>query len=70
MPDEVANPRNLKIGLAILAVVLTAALVGAIVVESTTGKAIMVAIAVMVLVRAYLISRRLRHDGAAGVASP
>lgn len=68
MPDEVSSPRKVMVGLAILAVVLTAALVAAILIESPTGKAIMVAIAFTVLVRAYLISRRLRQDGAAGAA--
>lgn len=68
MPEQAPNPRKVRIGLAILALVIIAAVVAAFLIDSAVGKAIMVAIAFTVLVRAYLIVRWLRQGGAAGVA--
>lgn len=65
MPDEQPNPQKVRIGLAILAVVMIAAVIAAVVIESTVGKAVMVAIAFTVLVRAFLIVRWLRKGAPA-----
>jgi hypothetical protein len=66
MPEDAPNPRKVRIGLAVLTVVVIAAVVAAFLIDSPFGKAIMVAIAFTVLVRAYLIVRWIRHGGAAG----
>jgi hypothetical protein len=68
MPEEVPNPRKVRFGLAILALVIIAALIAAVLIDSAVGKAVMVAIAFTVLVRAYLIVRWIRQGGASGVA--
>jgi hypothetical protein len=65
MPDQEPNPQKVRIGLAILAVVMIAAVVAAVFIESTFGKAVMVAIAFTVLVRAFLIVRWLRKGAPA-----
>jgi hypothetical protein len=57
------NPRKVRIGLAIVGVVLVVAIVLLLVVESPVGKAVMFAIAAVALVRAYLLSRWLRAQG-------
>jgi hypothetical protein len=65
MPDEAPNPKKVRLGLALLTLVVVAAIIAAIVIDSSFGKAIMVAIAFTVLVRAFLIARWLRQGGAA-----
>ena len=53
--------RKIRIGLAIISVVVIAALVLLAVVESTVGKGIMFAIAVLGFGRLFLLSRDLRR---------
>jgi uncharacterized membrane protein len=57
------NPRKVRLGLAIIGLVLVVALVMMAVVESPAGKAVMFAIALTALVRAYLLARSLRSEG-------
>jgi hypothetical protein len=60
-PTEI-NPTKVRIGLAVLAVVLIVALGMIAVIESPAGKALMFAIAATVLVRAFLLFRSLRRE--------
>jgi hypothetical protein len=65
MPDETPPERSVakvRIGLALIGVVILVALVMAVVVEAPAGKAIMFAIAVTAVVRAYLLYRYLRSE--------
>jgi hypothetical protein len=65
MPDETPQERSVtkvRIGLALIGVVILVALVMAVVVESPVGKAVMFAIALTALVRAYLLYRSLRQE--------
>jgi hypothetical protein len=65
MPDETPSERSVakvRIGLALIGVVILVALVMAVVVEAPAGKAIMFAIAVTAVVRAYLLYRYLRSE--------
>ncbi len=60
-PTEI-NPTKVRIGLAVLAVVLIVALGMIAVIDSPAGKALMFAIAATVLVRAFLLFRSLRRE--------
>jgi hypothetical protein len=65
MPDEPPPERSVakvRIGLALIGVVILVALVMSVVVEAPAGKAIMFAIAVTAVVRAYLLYRSLRRE--------
>jgi hypothetical protein len=53
--------RKIRIGLAMVSVVVVAAIVLMLVVDSALGRAIMFAVAVTALVRAFLLSRALRR---------
>lgn len=55
--------RRVRLGLAIIGLVLVVALVMVAVVESPAGKAVMFAIALTALVRAFLLARSLRAGG-------
>ena len=59
------DPRKVRIGLALIGVVILVALVMVAVVEAPAGKALMFAIAMTALVRAYLLYRDLRREQAA-----
>jgi hypothetical protein len=61
MEDEV-NPAKVRIGLAIIAVVVLVALGLVVVIDSTIGRAIMFAVALTALVRAYMLYRSLRRE--------
>jgi hypothetical protein len=60
-PTEI-NPTKVRIGLAVLAIVLIVALGMIAVIDSPAGKALMFAIAATVLVRAFLLFRSLRRE--------
>jgi hypothetical protein len=65
MPDETPAERSVakvRLGLALIGVVILVALVMAVVVEAPVGKALMFAIAVTAVVRAYLLYRSLRRE--------
>jgi hypothetical protein len=65
MPDEAPQERNVtkvRIGLALIGVVILVGLVMLAVVESPAGKAVMFAIVVTAMVRAYLLYRSLRRE--------
>ena len=61
MEDEV-NPTKVRIGLAIIGVVVLVALGLVAVIDSPLGKAIMFAVAVTAFVRAYVLYRALRRE--------
>lgn len=61
--DARLDPRKVRVGLAVVGVVLVVALVLLLVIDSAFAKAIMFAIAAVALVRAYLLSRWLRTQG-------
>lgn len=56
------NPTKVRIGLALLAVVVIVAIGMIAVIDSPAGKAIMFAIAATVFVRAFMLYRSLRRD--------
>ena len=65
MPDptpQQPSVAKVRIGLAVLGLVLVVALVMVAVIESPAGKALMFAIAATVLVRAFLLYRSLRRE--------
>ncbi len=65
MPDETPQERSVakvRIGLALIGVVILVALVMVAVVEAPAGKALMFAIALTAMVRAYLLYRDLRRE--------
>jgi hypothetical protein len=53
---------KVRIGLAIIGLVMLAALAGIVLVEAPAGKAVMFAIALTAFVRAFLLARSLRKD--------
>lgn len=57
------NRRKVRVGLAIIGLVLVVSLVLVAVVTDPVGRALMFAIALTALVRAYLLARSLRTDG-------
>lgn len=67
--DDAEGPQvdrhKVRLGLAIIGLVLVVALVMVVVVEAPAGKALMFAIALTALVRAYLLARSLRTEGPA-----
>ena len=68
MPDETPQERSVvkvRIGLALIGVVILVALAMVAVVEAPAGKALMFAIALTAMVRAYLLYRDLRREQAA-----
>ena len=65
-PDEPQmNPAKVRIGLAIISVVVLVAVVLFFVVEAPAGKAVMLAVAVTAFVRVAMLLRSLRRDSAA-----
>ena len=56
------SPAKVRIGLAIIGIVLAVALLMIAVIDSAVGKAVMFAIAVTALVRAFLLYRALRQE--------
>ncbi|MDP1820539.1 MAG: hypothetical protein Q8K58_11720 [Acidimicrobiales bacterium] len=60
-PPEL-DRRKIRIGLAIISLVVVVAIMMVVVIEAPAGKAVMFAIAVTAFVRAYLLSRSLRND--------
>ena len=68
MSDETPPQRSVakvRIGLALIGVVILVALVMIAVIEAPAGKAVMFAIALTAFVRAYLLYRDLRREQAA-----
>lgn len=61
--DPQVDRRKVRMGLALIGLVLVVAVVMVAVVESPAGKAVMFAIALTALVRAYLLARSLRTQG-------
>jgi hypothetical protein len=65
MPDAQEpqiDRRKIRIGLALISLVVIAAVILMFVVEAPAGKAVMFAIAVTAFVRAFLLSRSLRRE--------
>lgn len=55
--------KRVRLGLALIGLVLVVAIVMVFVVEAPAGKAVMFAIALTAFVRAYLLARSLRSEG-------
>jgi hypothetical protein len=65
MPDAGApspDPRKVRVGLAIITVVVAIAIVLFVILDDPVGRAVMFAIAVLGLVRAFLLSRSVRRS--------
>ncbi len=65
MPDAQQpqiDRRKIRIGLALISLVVIAAVILMFVVEAPAGKAVMLAIAVTAFLRVFLLSRSLRHE--------
>lgn len=60
--DPVFDRRKIRIGLALIAVVVVVAVIMVFAVEAPAGKAVMFAIALTALVRAYLLTKSLRAE--------
>jgi hypothetical protein len=56
------NVAKVRIGLALIGIVIAVALVMTVVIEAPVGKAVMFAIALTAFVRAYLLYRSLRNE--------
>jgi hypothetical protein len=63
MPEQEMDPRKVRIGLAMIAAVVVIALALIVVVDSTVARAVMAGIAVLGVVRAYLLYRSIRREG-------
>jgi hypothetical protein len=59
---------KIRIGLAMIGVVILAGLVGVFAIDAAVGKAVMFAIVLTALVRAYMLYRSLRNDQAAAAS--
>ncbi|MBA2609760.1 MAG: hypothetical protein H0U92_12520 [Actinobacteria bacterium] len=57
-PDEI-DARRVRIGLAILVVVVVGALIGAVVLDNPTGKVVMIGIVAFTVIRAWTLRRAL-----------
>jgi hypothetical protein len=64
--DEARDPRKVRIGLAIICLVVVIAVSALVVIDAPAGKAIMFAVAATAFVRAFLLLRWLRSEGSAG----
>ena len=58
------NVTKVRLGLALVVVVVVAALATMLAIDSPAGKAVMFAIVLTVLVRAYMLFRSLKQEGA------
>jgi len=56
------NPRKIRAGLAMVTIVVVAAIILIFLIEAPLGKAVMFAVALSGIVRAYLLSRSLRTE--------
>ncbi|HEX5366785.1 MAG TPA: hypothetical protein VFW63_09020 [Acidimicrobiales bacterium] len=66
MPEQRADPRKVRTGLAMVAATVVIALALLAVVDSAVGRAVMAGIAVLGVVRAFLLYRSIRHEAAGG----
>lgn len=64
MSQQEMDPRKVRVGLAIIVAVVVVALVLMAVVDSNVARAVMAGIALLGIVRAYLLYRSIRRDGA------
>lgn len=55
------NPRKVRIGLAIITVIVLGALAAVALLDDPLGRAVMLAVAAVGIVRAFLLSRSLRR---------
>lgn len=62
VPPPEIDRRKVRIGLALISAVVIVAFAMVFLVEAAAGKAVMFAIALTAFVRAYLLSRSLRHE--------
>jgi hypothetical protein len=64
MPEQEMDPRKVRIGLAIVVATVVIALALITVVDSTLARAVMAGIAVLGIVRAFLLYRSIRREQA------
>ena len=62
-PTEIDRTK-IRIGLAMIGIVVVAAMIGVAVIDAGAGKALMFAIVVLGLVRLFLLTRSLRQESA------
>jgi hypothetical protein len=65
-PDPQPDPRKVRAGLAVVVVVVVVSVVLLLVVDDPLGKAVMVAVALTGVVRAFLLTRSLRKERPGG----
>jgi hypothetical protein len=68
MPEQQMDPRKVRIGLAMVVAVVVIAVALIAVVDSNLVRAVMAGIALLGVVRAFLLYRSIRHERAAGEA--
>jgi hypothetical protein len=66
MPEQQFDPRKVRIGLAIIVITVVVAVALFAVVDSTLVRAVMAGIAVLGVVRAFLLYRSIRAEQAGG----
>jgi hypothetical protein len=66
MPEQQLDPRKVRIGLAMVVVTVAIAIALLAVVDSTLVRAVMAGIAVLGIVRAFLLYRSIRREQASG----
>ena len=60
-PDPQLDPRKVRLGLALISVVVAVAIVLLFVIDDPVGRAIMFGVAALGIVRAFLLTRSLRR---------
>lgn len=65
-PDPQLDPRKVRAGLALVVLVVVASVVLLLIIDDRLGKAVMVAVALIAVVRAFLLTRSLRKERPGG----
>lgn len=65
-PDPQLNPRKVRAGLALVVLVMVVSVVLLLNIDDPLGKAVMVAVALIAVVRAFLLTRSLRKKRPGG----
>lgn len=65
-PDPQLNPRKVRAGLALVVLVMVVSVVLLLNIDDPLGKAVMVAVALIAVVRAFLLTRFLRKERPGG----
>lgn len=65
-PDPQLDPRKVRAGLALVVLVMVVSVVLLLISDDPLGKAVMVAVALIAVVRAFLLTRSLRKERPGG----